>query len=157
MEVSGGLWAYIWVSAIFGIVNAIIGTILRILTLPLIVLTLGLFAILVNALMLQITDALTESSHDRRVLVDRDLGGDHPRDRLGDPGHGLADDAGVEDKASRSAASIGVSVNHPDRTMLPTAGPEDCEATFSREDERWPQAQRRALRSATRSCRSSSG
>lgn len=59
MEVSGGLWAYIWVSAIFGIVNAIIGTLIRILTLPLIVLTLGLFAILVNALMLQITDALT--------------------------------------------------------------------------------------------------
>ena len=59
MDISGGLWAYIWVSAIFGIVNAIIGTIVRILTLPLILLTLGLFAIVVNALMLQITDALT--------------------------------------------------------------------------------------------------
>ena len=51
--------AYIWVSALFGIVNAIIGTILRILTLPLMLLTLGLFSILVNALMLQITDGLT--------------------------------------------------------------------------------------------------
>jgi putative membrane protein len=61
MEVSGGVWGYIWVSALFGIVNAIIGTILRILTLPLILLTFGLFAILVNALLLQITDAL--SSH----------------------------------------------------------------------------------------------
>ena len=51
--------AYIWVSVLFGIVNAIIGTILRILTLPLILLTLGLFSILVNALLLQITDGLT--------------------------------------------------------------------------------------------------
>ena len=61
MDVSGGFWGYVWVSALFGIVNAIIGTILRIITLPLTLLTLGLFSIIVNALMLQITDAL--SSH----------------------------------------------------------------------------------------------
>ena len=61
MEVSGGFWGYVWVSALFGIVNAIIGTILRIITLPLTLLTLGLFSIIVNALMLQLTDAL--SSH----------------------------------------------------------------------------------------------
>lgn len=59
MDVSGGLGAYIWVSALFGIVNVIIGTILRILTLPLMLLTLGLFSIVVNALLLQITDGLT--------------------------------------------------------------------------------------------------
>ncbi len=61
MDVSGGAWGYIWVSALFGIVNAIIGTILRILTLPLTLLTLGLFSIVVNALMLQITDGLTSN------------------------------------------------------------------------------------------------
>jgi putative membrane protein len=61
VDVSGGVWGYIWVSALFGIVNAIIGTILRILTLPLTLLTLGLFSILVNAFLLQITDGL--SSH----------------------------------------------------------------------------------------------
>ncbi len=61
VDVSGGAWGYIWVSALFGIVNALIGTILRILTFPLTLLTLGLFSILVNALLLQITDAL--SSH----------------------------------------------------------------------------------------------
>jgi putative membrane protein len=61
MEVSGGVWGYIWVSALFGIVNAFIGTILRLFTFPLILLTLGLFAVLINALLLQITDAL--SSH----------------------------------------------------------------------------------------------
>ena len=61
VEISGGAWGYIWVSALFGIVNAFIGTILRILTFPLTVLTLGLFSVLVNALLLQITDGL--SSH----------------------------------------------------------------------------------------------
>ena len=61
VDVSGGAWGYIWVSALFGIVNAVIGTILRILTLPLTLLTLGLFSVIVNALLLQITDGL--SSH----------------------------------------------------------------------------------------------
>jgi putative membrane protein len=59
MEVSGGVWGYIWVSALFGIVNAIIGTFLRIITLPLTLVTLGLFGIIVNALLLNITDRLT--------------------------------------------------------------------------------------------------
>ena len=61
VDVSGGAWGYIWVSALFGIVNAFIGTILRILTFPLTLLTLGLFSIIVNALLLEITDGL--SSH----------------------------------------------------------------------------------------------
>ena len=61
MDISGGFWGYVWVSALFGIVNAIIGTILRILTLPLTLLTLGLFSILVNAFLLQITDAITNN------------------------------------------------------------------------------------------------
>jgi putative membrane protein len=61
VTVSGGTWGYIWVSALFGIVNAIVGTVLRILTFPLTVLTLGLFSVIVNALLLEITDGL--SSH----------------------------------------------------------------------------------------------
>jgi putative membrane protein len=59
MDVSGGFWGYVWVSALFGIVNAVVGTILRILTLPLTLLTLGLFLIVINALMLELTDGLT--------------------------------------------------------------------------------------------------
>jgi putative membrane protein len=59
MSISGGFWAYVWVSALFGVVNAIIGTILRILTFPLTVLTLGLFSVIVNAILLNITDGLT--------------------------------------------------------------------------------------------------
>jgi putative membrane protein len=59
MSISGGLWGYIWVSALFGIVNAILGSILRLLTLPFIVLTLGLLAVIINAALLELTDALT--------------------------------------------------------------------------------------------------
>ena len=59
MDISGGFWGYVWVSALFGIINAVIGTILRIITFPLTLLTLGLFSILVNALLLQITDGIT--------------------------------------------------------------------------------------------------
>ena len=81
MEVTGGFWGYIWVALLFGLVNAFIGTILRILTFPLTLLTLGLFSILVNAFLLQITDAHLGSLHDRRVLVDGDLGRDHHGDR----------------------------------------------------------------------------
>ena len=53
MDVSGGVGAYIWVSALFGIVNVLIGTVLRLLTLPLMLLTLGLFSIVVNAILLR--------------------------------------------------------------------------------------------------------
>jgi putative membrane protein len=60
MDVSGGFWGYVWVSALFGIVNAVIGTIVRIITLPLTLLTLGLFLIIVNALMLELTDAISD-------------------------------------------------------------------------------------------------
>jgi putative membrane protein len=59
MEITGGLWGYVWVSALFGIVNAVLGTILRLLTLPLTLVTLGLFSVLVNAILLNITDALS--------------------------------------------------------------------------------------------------
>src|SRR4051794_31877358 len=59
MEISGGFFSYLWIAAVFGIVNAIVGTILRILTFPLIILTFGLFAVIVNALLLELTDAIT--------------------------------------------------------------------------------------------------
>jgi putative membrane protein len=64
-NVAGGFWSYVWVSAIFGVVNAVIGTILRILTFPLTLLTLGLFSVVVNAILLEITDGLTD-----RLFID---------------------------------------------------------------------------------------
>jgi putative membrane protein len=59
IEITGGFLGYVWVSALFGIVNAVLGTILRLLTLPLTLVTLGLFSVLVNAILLNITDALS--------------------------------------------------------------------------------------------------
>ena len=60
MDVSGGFGSYLWVSLLFGLVNAIVGTIVRIITLPLTLITLGLFAIVINAAMLELTDAITD-------------------------------------------------------------------------------------------------
>lgn len=59
VEINGGVWGYIWVSALFGIVNTILGSILRLISLPLTVITLGLFLIVINAVLLKLTDALT--------------------------------------------------------------------------------------------------
>jgi len=59
VDITGGFWAYVWVALIFGIVNAIIGTILRILTLPFNLITLGIISLLITAVLLSITDALT--------------------------------------------------------------------------------------------------
>jgi putative membrane protein len=60
MNVSGGIGAYLWVAALFGVVNAVLGTLLRLLTLPLMIITLGLFSIVVNALMLELVDAISD-------------------------------------------------------------------------------------------------
>ncbi len=61
IHVVGGFGWYVWVAAIFSVVNLILGPIFRLLSLPLILLTLGLFLIVVNAALLGITAAL--SSH----------------------------------------------------------------------------------------------
>jgi putative membrane protein len=61
LDVSGGFWGYVWVSALFGIVNVILGTLLRIVTFPLYIITFGLFSVIVNALLLDFTDWLTDN------------------------------------------------------------------------------------------------
>ena len=61
VTITGGVAEYLWLALLFGIVNVLIGTILRILTLPLTILTLGLFSIVVNAIVLVITDSLSGS------------------------------------------------------------------------------------------------
>src|SRR4026208_1730607 len=60
VDITGGFWAYVWVALIFGIVNAVIGTILRILTLPFNLITLGIMSLFITAILLSITDALTD-------------------------------------------------------------------------------------------------
>lgn len=59
VTIHGGVVDYLWLALLFGIVNAVLGTIVRIFTLPLTIVTLGLFSIVVNALMLEITAALS--------------------------------------------------------------------------------------------------
>lgn len=48
------------VAVIFGLVNAIIKPVTKLLTFPITIVTLGLFTLVINALMLQLTDALTD-------------------------------------------------------------------------------------------------
>jgi len=55
------LWKVLLVAAIFGIVNAVLKPVLLLLSIPFIVVTLGIALIVLNALMLLLTDALTDS------------------------------------------------------------------------------------------------
>jgi putative membrane protein len=61
VRVDGGAGTYLLVAAVFATVNVVLGTIVRLFTLPLMLLTLGLFSIVVNALMLLVTDWLMDS------------------------------------------------------------------------------------------------
>ncbi|MFN0072491.1 MAG: phage holin family protein [Chloroflexota bacterium] len=56
---SGDLVNLLLLGVIFGVVNWLIKPVLLILTLPLTILTLGLFALVINALMLMLTSALS--------------------------------------------------------------------------------------------------
>jgi len=56
VDINGGFGSLLLIAAVFGFVNAILGSIVKLLTMPLTIMTLGLFALVVNALMLQITD-----------------------------------------------------------------------------------------------------
>ncbi|MDR1990980.1 MAG: phage holin family protein [Acidobacteriaceae bacterium] len=57
----GGVWPFLGVAFVFGLVNATIGPLTKLLTCPLILLTLGLFALVVNGLMLSLTSRLSMS------------------------------------------------------------------------------------------------
>lgn len=61
VSINGGVFAVLWVTALFGFINAVLGTAIRILVLPLILITFGLFALLVNAGMVALTSGV--SSH----------------------------------------------------------------------------------------------
>jgi len=57
----GSLLALLGVALVFGVVNAIVKPVLSILSLPAVVLTLGLFLLVINALMLMLTSALSNT------------------------------------------------------------------------------------------------
>jgi putative membrane protein len=57
-----GPWtSLLLVALVFGVLNAIVRPLLKLLTCPLILLTLGLFTFVINALMLWLTSAVSES------------------------------------------------------------------------------------------------
>ncbi len=58
ITINGGLVGVLLVALVFGLVNAIIKPIVQLLTCPLIILTLGLFTLVINTLMLLLTDML---------------------------------------------------------------------------------------------------
>ncbi len=51
------------IALVFGVINALIKPIVQLLSLPLLILTVGLFSLVINALMLLLTDALLDSLH----------------------------------------------------------------------------------------------
>lgn len=59
IQLTGDTMGILFVAAIFGIANTIVKPILTLFSVPFIVLTLGFFYLVVNAIMLLITDALT--------------------------------------------------------------------------------------------------
>ncbi|MCW2621769.1 MAG: conserved rane protein of unknown function, partial [Frankiales bacterium] len=64
VENTGGTFGtqgtYLWLAALFAVVNSVIGPVVRLLSLPFVVLTLGLFLLVVNAALLAITAGLSD-------------------------------------------------------------------------------------------------
>jgi putative membrane protein len=60
LDFHGTIVQLLLVAGVFGIVNSLVRPILTVLTCPLIVVTLGLFTLVINALMLMLTGALSE-------------------------------------------------------------------------------------------------
>lgn len=59
LEFDGSLVALAVIAAVFAVVNALVKPVVKILSLPLVILTLGLFLLVVNALMLWLTIAIS--------------------------------------------------------------------------------------------------
>ncbi len=53
-------WRFLLVAFIFGLVNSFVRPILQILTFPITIVTLGLFLVVINALMLMLTGAISD-------------------------------------------------------------------------------------------------
>jgi putative membrane protein len=61
VDLQEGFWKIVLVAVIFGVVNAVLRPIAKLLSFPAIFLTLGLFILVINAVMLIVTDWLTAS------------------------------------------------------------------------------------------------
>jgi putative membrane protein len=61
IQVTGDAFSFIGIAFVFGLVNATAGNLLRLFTFPITFLTLGLWSVVVNALMLLLTDSLSDN------------------------------------------------------------------------------------------------
>ena len=61
VHLEGGFADVLWVALVFGLVNAFLKPVILLLSLPVVFLTLGLFTLVINAGLLLLTDALTDS------------------------------------------------------------------------------------------------
>lgn len=61
ISLSEEIGSIIVVAAVFGIINAVLKPVAKLLTFPAIILSLGLFTLVINALLLQLTDSLTSA------------------------------------------------------------------------------------------------
>lgn len=59
-ESEGAWWKFLLLAFIFGLVNTFVRPLLRLFTFPITMMTLGLFLIVINALMLLLTDAISD-------------------------------------------------------------------------------------------------
>ena len=63
ISVSGGAGTYLIVAIVLGFLNAFIKPILTVLTIPITIITLGLFLLVLNVLMVYLTDYLVDGFH----------------------------------------------------------------------------------------------
>lgn len=63
ISVSGGPTTYLIVAVVLGLLNAFIKPILTVLTIPITIITLGLFLLVINVLMVYLTDYLVSGFH----------------------------------------------------------------------------------------------
>ena len=61
IELGNNVGVVLGVALVFGLINALIRPLLKLLTCPLIILTLGLFTLVINAVMLLLTSALSRA------------------------------------------------------------------------------------------------
>lgn len=61
IDFEGSFWALLLVALIFGVVNTFIKPVLKVLSFPMVIATFGLFVLIINAAMLALTAAISES------------------------------------------------------------------------------------------------
>ncbi len=67
--VTGGIWGYIGIGFLVGILNLLVKPLVKVVSLPVIFLTLGLFLIIINALILFLTEYVLSFVHIGQITL----------------------------------------------------------------------------------------